>query len=296
MTDRALRSHWLEGSIRHRRMTPVRHAFRYDTGMLALDLDDWPRIDDCSRLLSRERFNWLSLKRSDYFAPERGDLKQAIADQVEQATGWRPTGRIELITHPRYLGYVFNPVSFYCCYDDTDDPTAGALPRVVAAQITNTPWHERHLYCLTGAPVTTTDAGWRSQRYIFSKRFHVSPFNPMDQEYRWLFSACDDQLRIHMNVLREGQKVFDATLAVQRTPLTRISIRRHVRRFPLESIKVASGIYWHALKLKIKGAVFHTHPDKLAPNDPAHRLGHDDQGERVDPAVPGTGKVSSWRT
>lgn len=289
-------SYWLSGSVRHRRMQPVSHAFEYRTGMLALDLDEWDRISQSSRLFSLERFNWLSLKRGDYFGDPQTDLQSAVADQVETATGWRPDGRIELITHPRYLGYVFNPVSFYCCYAAGDEPARGAVPRVIAAQITNTPWQERHLYCLEGAPVHTSSAGWKSQRYRFSKRFHVSPYNPMDQAYQWVFSFRDAALRIHMNVYRDDKKVFDATLDVERIPLTKPSVHQHIRQFPLESLKVVTGIYWHALKLKLKGAIFETHPDKLDPDDPAYRLGHDDKGERVDTAGPGTGKVSSWRT
>lgn len=296
MTDGPLHSAWLAGRIRHRRMQPVNHQFQYRTGLLALDLDDWPRIGEISRLLSVGRFNWLSLRRSDYLAPEQPDLKQAVQDQVEAATGWRPDGRIELVTHPRYLGYIFNPVSFYCCYAADARPENGDLPRVVAAQITNTPWHERHVYCLEGAPLQVSRAGWHTQQYRFQKRFHVSPYNPMDQEYQWVFSARGPELRIHMNVRRDGAKVFDATLEVQRTPVTRKTVQSHIRRFPVETLKVAAGIYWHALKLKLKGAVFQTHPDKLDRQDPAYRLGHADHGERVDNAVPGTGKVSSWRT
>lgn len=296
MDTHSFNSQWLSGRIRHRRLQPIHHVFQYNTGMLALDLDEWHRIGALSRWMSVEGRNWISLRRADYFRPEEPDLKTAIQDQVQRATGWRPDGRIELITHPRYLGYVFNPVSFYCCYAAGESSMEGAVPKVIAAQITNTPWRERHVYVLESIPAEPGSAGWANQRFVFSKRFHVSPYNPMDQEYQWLFSFRGRELRIHMNVNRDGQKVFDATLEVQRTPLTRKSVHRHIRRFPLETLKVSGGIYWHALKLKLKGAVFQDHPDKLDQRDPAYRRGHEDQGQRVDTAVPGTGKVSSWRT
>ncbi len=304
--DQALSSQWLEGSIRHRRMTPVQHAFQYRTGMLALNLDDWSGIAGISRWFSLEGFNWLSLRRRDYFRPETPDLKTAISDQVEAATGWRPDGAIELITHPRYLGYVFNPVSFYFCYEPGQDPMAGAVPRVIAAQITNTPWHERHVYCLERSEGRDTSAGWHTQDFRFRKRFHVSPYNPMAQDYHWLFSFRGPELRIHMNVNEDKRKIFDATLVVQRTPLTRKTLHRSLRQFPLESFKVVAGIYWHALRLKLKGAVFQTHPDKLDRTHPSHRLGSDDKGRYVDRQGAGnnntttasdrTAKVSSWRT
>lgn len=296
MERESYNSQWLSGTIRHRRLQPVGHRFQYNTGMLALDLDEWHDIDNLSPWLSVERANWIALRREDYFKPEQVDLKAAVQDHVEQATGWRPNGPIELITHPRYLGYVFNPVSFYCCYATGDTPTEGAIPKVIAAQITNTPWGERHLYVLEAGPAEQSRGGWKNQRFAFDKRFHVSPYNPMDQQYQWLFSFRGPELRIHMNVNRDGHKVFDATLEVQRTPLTRKSIHRHIRRFPLETLKVTGGIYWHALKLKLKGAIVQDHPEKLDSNDPAYRRGHGDQGKRIDTAEPGTGKVSSWRT
>ena len=292
-------SQWLQGSIRHRRLYPVRHEFEYHTGMLALDTDEWHQVANVSPFFSLERFNWMSLKRKDYFRPEAGDLSEAVREQVEAATGWRPDGAVELITHPRYAGYVFNPVSFYFCYRASESGANGDVPAVIVAQITNTPWHERHVYCLETTGSEPNSAGWRTESFRFTKRFHVSPFNAMAQHYEWTFSFRGPELRIHMNVLEEGKKHFDATLVVQRAPLTRKTLHRSLRQFPVEALKVAAGIYWHAIKLKLKGAPFYTHPDKLAESDPAHKLGSGDQGvdvTRVDDSNKTRGKVSSWRT
>lgn len=294
-----MNSQWLEGSVRHRRVRPTSHQFEYSTGMLALDLDEWDSATRISPLFSLERFNWLSLRRDDYFQPERGTLDHAIRDHVEQSTGWRPDGRVELITHPRYLGYVFNPVSFYFCYEKGEEPLDGAVPRVIAAQITNTPWHERHVYCLETTGAHPNSAGWRTERFGFKKRFHVSPFNGMEQVYQWTFSFRGPELRIHMNVLEGDQKHFDATLVVHRAPLTRKELHRSLRRFPLEAIKVTTGIYWHALKLKLKGTPFYNHPDKLPADDPAFQRGTTDAGLDVTTSINRNqtrGRVSSWRT
>jgi uncharacterized protein len=308
IVESRLRSQWLEGSIRHRRKAPVNHEFSYHTGMLALDLREWNSITAISPLFSLEKFNWLSLHRKDYLEPDRDTpVLDAVCDRVETATGWRPDGAVQLITHPRYFGYVFNPVSFYFCYDRGDSPSDGAVPRVILAQITNTPWKERHTYCMeTRRQQPASQTEWRSERFEFSKRFHVSPFNPMNQHYRWTFSFRGPELRIHMNVLQDDEKQFDATLVVQRTPLDRKILHRSLRQFPLEAFKVTAGIYWHALKLKLKGARFFTHPDKLPGDDPDFRRGSDDSGQTVSPDDSGsktstkttgtTGKVSSWRT
>lgn len=298
-------SEWLEGTIRHRRKTPVSHEFCYHTGMLALDLREWSSVTRISPLFSLERFNWLSLRRADYLAPDRDSLLDAVSDQVEQATGWQPDGVVQLITHPRYLGYVFNPVSFYFCYDRGDLPAAGAIPRVILAQITNTPWHQRHIYCLEPRRPGSGGPEWHSERFEFSKRFHVSPFNPMNQHYRWTFSFRGPELRVQMNVLQDDQKQFDATLVVHRSPLDRKILHKSLRQFPLEAFKVTAGIYWHALKLKIKGAEFFTHPDKLPEDSRDFCRGSQDSGEVVSPddnagrtsgKTGKTGKVSSWRT
>jgi|AntRauTorckE6833_2_1112554.scaffolds.fasta_scaffold02287_5 DUF1365 family protein len=303
-----LQSQWLEGTIRHRRKAPVSHEFSYHTGMLALDLREWHSITRISPLFSLERFNWLSLRRTDYLEPDKGEpLLDAVSGQVEQATGWRPDGAVQLIAHPRYVGYVFNPVSFYFCYDKGDLPAEGAVPRVILAQITNTPWKERHVYCLETQrhqSETASGTGWRSERFEFSKRFHVSPFNPMNQHYRWTFSFRGPELRVHMNVLQDDEKQFDATLVVHRTPLDRKTLHKSLRQFPLEAFKVTAGIYWHALKLKLKGAKFFTHPDKLPEDSPDFRRGSQDSGQTVSTSdtdtktteITGTtGKVSSWR-
>lgn len=305
-----LASSWLSGTVRHRRHRPATHGFRYRTGMLALDLDDWHRFANTSPLVSVDRVNVLSLHRRDYLDPWIPDLRQAVEQRVEQATGWRPDGPVELITHPRHFGYVFNPVSFYFCYRAGERPSDGAVPAVILAQITNTPWHERHVYCLEVGEPLTTGQGWRTVKAGFSKRFHVSPFNPMDQAYQWTFSFRGPELRIHMNVNgaaeegREGARVFDATLVVRRTPITRKTLHKSLRRFPVESFKVIAGIYWHALRLKLKGVPFHSHPDKL-PHDHPHRgLGREDRG--LQPVLPERQhrpaattrpmRITSWRT
>ena len=320
-----LSSFWCHGAIRHRRLAPVKHEFTYNLGMMALDLDDWERLNNVSRWFSTGRFNWITLSRDDYFEPERQDLKAAIADHVFDALGWRPDGRIELLTVPRYLGLLFNPVSFYFCYN-TNDPQC-TVPRAIVAQITNTPWLGRHSYCLDlGNPDETEvssqgkeqisgqsnkqsgEPGWQTYRFNFAKRFHVSPFNALKQNYEWLFAFKGNDLRIHMNVSQDDGKTFDATLTLKKEPLTARSFSTFLRRFPLESFKIVSGIYWQALRLKLKGARFHSHPeaedDIGAPdrntdvtssrNDPDTQINttstRSETGQRNSP-----GRVTSWR-
>jgi len=296
---------WLEGTIRHRRKIPAKHDFQYDISMFGLDLDDWTSIARFSPFLSSGRFNWVSLYREDYLDPEVPSLRQAVAVRVKNATGWVPDGPIQLITHPRYLGYVFNPVSFYLCYQAGQRPERGDVPRVILAQITNTPWKHRHVYCLEcRQPGPGSESEWQTERFAFSKRFHVSPFNGMKQHYQWLFSFRGSELRVHMDVNEDDRKHFDATLVVHRRPFDRNTFHRSLARFPLETIKGTAGIYWNALKLKLKGVPFHTHPNKLEASAEEYRRGAEDKGLDVTESPDkdnlsnnkSAAKVSSWRT
>lgn len=284
-------SQFLTGTVRHRRFAPIVHEFRYHTGLLAIDLDEWGFIERLSPWLSRERFNWTSLYRNDYFLPGTTPLKQAVSDWVDETTGWRPDGRIELVTHPRYFGYVFNPVSFYFCFDKDADPAEGAVPRVILAEITNTPWHDKHLYCLESHTVKPVDGRWQNLRFGFPKAFHVSPFNPMTQDYRWLFAFRAGQLKIHMTVRQEATRVFDATLDVERRTLSAPAYGRFLRQFPIETLRVVAGIYWQALRLKQKGARFYSHPGQSKPpNQPASA----DHGSTRITRFQSDGSVTSW--
>ncbi len=134
------------------------------------------------------------------------------------------------------------------------------MPEAILAQITNTPWEQRHSYVLSGGAINETGSGWRSRRYRFAKHFHVSPFNPMEQDYDWLFAFHPEGLHVHMNVRGREGKVFDATLTTHRQKLTPSVVRDALRRFPAETIRASLGIYLNAFRLWRKGAVFHGHP------------------------------------
>ena len=160
-------------------------------------------------------------------------------------------GPIRLLTHPRYAGYVFNPVSFYYVFN----PDHSDVDFVVA-QITNTPWGERHSYVLDCRAQTDPD----NLRFQFDKQFHVSPFMPMTQAYDWRFSSPGERLGVHMKNVEGNDRIFDATLALEATPLDATAIRRALVQYPLMSFKVVGGIYWNALRLALKRTPFHSHP------------------------------------
>jgi len=278
-----------KGWVRHRRFEPVKHALRYPLFMLYLNLDELESVFSKKWFCSLEKWNWVSFRRQDYFQGRHDDLKQSVIDEVEQHyQEWgldRPAiVKVCLLGHVRYAGWVFNPVVFYYCFDQDDQLLA------VLAEITNTPWGERHHYVLPvegfdpnqGSAaalkggrhdMTITSKGGQSdgsnvRHFDFIKQFHVSPFNPMEMTYHWVFTAPEDMLRVHMDnhLMHEGvtdndqlQKHFDATLVMERKSFSKKFASVLIRQ-PLITVKVVWGIYWNAFKLWVKRSPFYDHP------------------------------------
>ena len=240
-----------EGSVTHRRRTPVDHAFTYPVCMLYLDLDELPRALAQHPLWSCTRPAPGRIRRADLIGDPAVPVKDAVRDEVQRQTGARPAGPIRLLTTPRTYGHAFNPVSFYYCFDRD-----GETLRAVVAEITNTPWGERHAYVIP--------AGGDGAVSTFEKAFHVSPFYPMEQTYRWDLSRPADSLRVDMASLEKGQEVFRATLAMRREAWSPAALRRATLLQPLMAWKVHAAIYWQALRLWVKGIPFHVHPAKSA--------------------------------
>ena len=244
-----------EGVVRHRRTAPRPHAFGYRIAQLYLDLDEVDRVLGRHWLWSIERHNIAEFRRADYLGPTELSLSGAVRLRVEQATGRRPTGPIRLLTHLRYFGYVFNPVTFYYCFADD-----GITLVCIVAEITNTPWRERHTYVL---PVETAQIDGHVYTWAFPKAFHVSPFIPMERDYSWRFTAPAADLNVHMDVARDGRHEFDATLTLQHRPLDGTSLARVLWRYPLMTAQVVGAIHWQALRLWLKRTPVYDHPKPL---------------------------------
>lgn len=245
------------GNVRHRRFHPRDHAFTYPLFMVLLDLDELPSVFARRWFWSVDRRNLASFRRRDHLGPPEVPLGDAVRDLVAARTGRRPAGPVRLLTHLRYFGHGFNPVSFYYCYD-----AAGARVETIVAEVDNTPWNEQHCYVLDRGAAEATAGG--QLRWRFRKEFHVSPFLEMDYWYDWRFSEPDAALAVHMENVRDGVPHFDATMTLRRQPISGRTLAGVLLAYPFMTLQVIGAIYFEALRLFLKRIPFLDHPASLA--------------------------------
>lgn len=235
----------IRGETYHGRKGPIPNAFRYSVDYVVIE----PEKVSGPILFSHNRFNAMAVHDQDNGGtPSRGRSVSWVREILDQ-NGLPDAAKIELVTQPRILGHVFNPVSFWLCSDQS-----GFL-RVVIAEVTNT-YGDRHSYLAHRddfGPIKRDDV------LLAQKVFHVSPFQPVAGEYRFRFDIRPEKIGIWIDYSVEGGGVF-TNLIGSRRPLTNFGILSAMLRRPFGSRRVLALIHWQALKLWIKGAVFRNRP------------------------------------
>lgn len=231
------------GTLMHHRHTPVAHTFTYPLFMAWLDIDRIPELMRVSRFTAHNRLNWATFDDRDHLGDPAQPLRRRLAEAATHAGIDVPDGPIFLLTHLRYLGYCFNPVSFFYAFDD-----AHGL-KLVVAEVHNT-FGGSQTYWLQ------PDLSQRPLHASAAKALRVSPFLPMEMTYEFWFTWPGDDLGVDISVMASRSTVFDASLALRRRPWTAREIRRQLLRHPAMTAGVTAAIHWQALRLWWKGVPF----------------------------------------
>lgn len=210
--------------------------------MMYVDLDELPTLFDKFSLWGVNKTALAAFRREDHFGDCNQDLASSVRQLVTQQSATQALGPIRLLTHFRYFGYVFNPLSLYFCFNQEDTQVTH-----VVAEVSNTPWHETHCYVLSGHcdnnHFVTPD---------HKKTFHVSPFMNSDMFYRWHIGLPSESLSVRVQNLQDDQPLFDAAINLRREEISAKTLMQTLINFPLMSYKVTAAIYFEALKLWLK--------------------------------------------
>ena len=229
-----------QGKVVHQRHRPKTHRLEYKVFSMYLDLDELPSLDRSLRLFGYNRRSLFSFLDRDHGTGDGGDLKRHVLCHLREAGIAGADGPIHLLCYPRVLGYVFNPLSVFYCYDK------GERLRAIIYEVNNT-HGERHSY------VVPVDPGEARIRHCCDKVFFVSPFLPMDCRYRFHINRPEERLRLFIHETHQGQPILDAWFTGERKVLTDRTLAAIAVTIPLLTFKIMLGIHWEALKLWRKG-------------------------------------------
>jgi DUF1365 family protein len=243
-----------DGHVIHHRVKPKLHRFKYQMCWCVFDLDKLGDWFSHSKLWAHNSWSIFGLYDQDYVSDEKQSIKNKLQQFINSKTQQQFKGRILLFTHPRFLGYGFNSVNFYFCYQAHED---GDLLSYIVTEINNTPWGEKFLYLHDCAEAKNIKG---SLSFEFEKQFHISPFVQMEMNYRWDFSISAEQIAVKMWVKQQADTILTVVLDTKITPLMENNLNGFIFKKPFQPWKMSLGIYWQAFKLWCKRVTFYDHP------------------------------------
>lgn len=234
-----------ECEVMHHRLEPKENHFRYRIFMGAFDLDEIDALAARIPFFSRNRWNLYTFRDSDHLPLGRHTVRENLDVFLAQHDiTLPPAARVTLVTLPRVLGYIFNPVSFYFC------ATAEGAPICAVVQVGNT-FGEMKPYLLR------EPAGENSFRLITPKHFYVSPFSALDLAFDFKLRVPGETLDIHIDDREGDRRVLLSALTGKRTPFTPAKLAWFTIKYPLITLKVIGLIHWHALLLWLRRLPWH---------------------------------------
>ena len=245
--------------IRHRRYLPTVHHFESYLNYLWFDPEQISTWNKKSWLWSAQKWNVLSLNEDDFLTMQRGTIRQKIAHILLEQENFclAKNAILRVLALPRTIGFRFNSVVFYWVFD------AEQQLLFILSEITNTPWKERQVYVHDCRQQANILGSYSRYQFDFAKAFHVSPFMPMNLNYRWAFSFSDAKNVIHMQLYNQGVLQFDASMQFELQAITVPSQQhRYAVRNVFEPFRMLGGIYWQAFQLWKKKIPFYPHPKK----------------------------------
>lgn len=225
------------GKVMHCRVEPKDYKFIHDVFMFYLDLDELDEIARNNWLISLNKPNVFSFYDKDHMNYGKSTLKDNVIHYIREKGVTAPISRVMLLTNLRVFGYVFNPVSFYYCFDDKDQPVCAI------AQVCNT-FGELKNYFL--GPETFNENGFRSEQL---KYYYISPFIDLDVPMDFDLKIPQELIKIKVDDLKENKKFLYATLTGKQRPLTAAQVFALGLRYPFMTLKVIALIHYHAAVL-----------------------------------------------
>jgi len=239
------------GEVTHTRFKPVRHFLKYKTFSLLIDLDEINLLDKSIGIFSHNKFNIFSFYDKDHGDRDGGNLKDWVISNLKKFQIKENITKIKVLCYPRILGYVFNPLSIFYCYEKD---------KLVAIfyEVKNT-FNEQHTYIFK---IKNNEEIIQKCR----KKFYVSPFMDMETFYNFKLLNPKDKLSVFIKQTDADGTVLTATQTGDKKEFSFKQLAINFLKYPLMTIKIISSIHYEALLLWKKGAIYRKREIKLKNN------------------------------